>query len=363
MKKIGIMTMQRINNYGSYMQALGLKNIISSLGYNVIFVDYEPGEVITQKKEMNKMKKIFSKINLVNSIKRKIVLNKYINLFSKQYIPRLCGDKFNFYPNDIDELIIGSDEVFNCMQEYPVGFSKNLFGVGYENIPVISYAASFGQTSLQKLEKYDISDEIASYLRKFKSISVRDKNSYEIVKKLLRKEPNLNLDPVLISDYPNLINLNVPYDNYIIIYAYPDRLTKEEKKTIKKFAKQHRKKIMSFGMFQEIADIEITVDPLTIFSYFKKADFIITDTFHGSIFSIKNGKNFCTIVRQGLEGNSNKLTDLLLRLQLSDRIIDDLSNLEILYNKNIDYSKTNQIILDEKAKSIDYLKKELINND
>ena len=54
MKKIGIMTMQRINNYGSYMQALGLKNIISSLGYNVIFVDYEPGEVITQKKEMNK---------------------------------------------------------------------------------------------------------------------------------------------------------------------------------------------------------------------------------------------------------------------------------------------------------------------
>ena len=148
---------------------------------------------------------------------------------------------------------------------------------------------------------------------------------------------------------------NVKINNYIIVYAYPGRLTKEEKRGIKVFAKKHNKRIVSFGMFQEISDKEIVVSPFEMFPYFKHADFIITDTFHGSIFSIKTHAKFCTIVRKTSEGNSNKLEDLLNRLKLNKRIINNIQQLDGIYSTPIDYSETDKIIKRGINETMDYL--------
>lgn len=361
MKTVGIMSMQKIKNYGSFLQAYGLKKIIEKLGYNVVFVDYSFEKSLVETSKSSFIDKVLKNINVINYIKRKKITNEYMNKFENELIPFLYKNNIekDYSQDNIDYLVIGSDEVFNCLQPYPVGYSKELFGNNFEKIPVFSYAASFGQTDFNRLVEYGINNEISKMLSKFKSISVRDNNSYKTVNHLTNIKPSINLDPVLIYDFSDEMNSNfeIELKDYIIVYAYPGRISKEEANIIKRFAKNHNKKIVSFGMYQEFSDIEIVVHPFNIFKYFEKADFIITDTFHGSIFSIKTESKFCTLIRKNNNGNSNKLFDLLDRLDLKNRIIENLNDLEKYYNEKIDYERTNQIIKKEKNNTELYLKK------
>ncbi len=360
MKKVGIMTMHRIINYGSFMQAYGLKKIIEKLGYEVEFVDfnYEKSLVNNKYKTINRIK---NNLNIISVYKRLKLKRRFRDVYNQSLNDYLNVSEVRNYPyHSIDELVIGSDEVFNCIQEYPIGYSRELFGLNYENIPVISYAACFGQTTLEGLKFYKIDAEVAELLKKFKSISVRDNNSYSIINNLLNIKPTLNVDPVLVSDFSDEIVDNVKYSDYILVYAYSNRLSKKEEKYVKAFAKKNNKKILCIGAFQRFADYNIIVKPFEIFAYFKHADFIITDTFHGSIFSIITHSKFGTIIRKGSHGNNNKLYDLLERMDRKDRIITDIHDIDSLYEKEIDYSKTDRIIEQEKEKTINYLKSNLV---
>lgn len=360
MKKIGIMSMQRIINYGSFLQAYGLKKILEELDYNVEFVDYEYEKPIIESK--NKSTGLASKLKsnrkLINRIKSKIqwiIYNKKYSSYLKKYL-NVQSSK-NIRPNDIDYLIIGSDEVFNCMQGYPVGFSRELFGNHYDDVSVLSYAASFGFTTLDLINKYGIKDELSCLLKKFCAISVRDKNSYEIISNLLKYSPEEHLDPVLVSSYN--YSSKIRLKNYIIIYAYPGRLSQEEESYIKSFAKKHNKKIVSLGFNQDIADYNLYVDPMKVLSYFKNADYVITDTFHGTVFSIKSNTKFCTIIR---DSNRNKLQDLLNKMDKKDRAVHKLQDIESKYLEDCDFSNTNKILEKEREKSINYLKNNLQKN-
>lgn len=357
MRKVGILSMQRIPNYGSFLQAYGLKKIIEDLGNEVVFVDYTyEAPIVDNKLTMRKLsKKIVDNLNVVKKVKIrkgwKHFKNEY-KMFIKKYFN--IGDEKNIHPQDISNLVIGSDEVFNCMQGYPVGYSKELFGANYDNINVITYAASFGYTNLEMLEKYGISDEVARYLRNLNAISVRDKNSFNIVNQLIGDSPYQNFDPVLVSEFE--YSKKVDLKDYIIVYTYPGRLKKNEEKYIKEFAKKNNKKIVSLGFYQTIADLNLYVDPLDVFSYFKNADFIITDTFHGTIFSIKTNSKFCTIIR---DSNKNKMSDLLKKLKQEDRKVELLKDIDIMYNQEIDYAETNELIRNERKRTIEYLKEKI----
>lgn len=364
MKKIGIMSMQRIQNYGSFLQAYGLKKNIESLGYSVCFVDYKYENPVIDNcnnSSLNRLtKKIKRNMNICVFFRNRKFSKKWNDIFKnscKKYLN--IGDYYYAY-NEIDELVIGSDEVFNCLQGYPVGYSRELFGKNYENIPVISYAACFGNASLDRLKEYKIDKEIGKMLSKFKAISVRDNNSYDIVYDLTKNKPFINLDPVLITDFSKETIDKVKIKDYILIYAYPGRLTKDECNYIKKFAKQNKKKIVSIGAFQKIADYNLAIEPFEIFAYFKHADFVITDTFHGTIFSIKTHTNFATIIRSGKIGNNNKLEDLLERLGKKENIIKNISDIDCIYKNNIDFTDVDKILKHETEKSIEYLKNNLI---
>ena len=91
------------------------------------------------------------------------------------------ADEMNYNPT-VDCLVIGSDEVFNCIQKNSnVGYSPELFGKNNHAKKLITYAASFGNTTLEKLEKYKKANEVGALLKKFDAISVRDANSGTIV--------------------------------------------------------------------------------------------------------------------------------------------------------------------------------------
>lgn len=357
MKKVGIISMQRIINYGSFLQAYGLKVTLEEIGCKVVFLDYKyEGSLVA---DDNKMKIVYKKILRTLKTKNYIKAKKNFKNFKQQINCALneIGVNENKYQADIECLVIGSDEVFNCLQGYPVGYSKALFGKGFENIPVISYAASFGFTTFNNLREYGIDKEIGQMLSVFKDISVRDDNSELIVKDLIKRKPQKHLDPVLISNYSNAIKEECKLNNFIIVYAYNGRLKEEEEKEIRKIAKKLDKKIVSLGFYQAVADINITCHPLAVFDYFRKADFVITDTFHGTVFSIKMNTPFCTLIRSS---NANKLTTLLEQLCLKERAITDIRQVMELFYKKVDFSKPNAILEQERKRSIGYLMDNII---
>lgn len=358
MKKIGIMSMQRVINYGSFLQAYALKKCVEKLGNNVEFVDYKFERcIIKTKPKKSFFEKAKNNVNIIKFINKKRISRKFRTKYELEYLKFLNINKNEYnYVQDIDTLIIGSDEVFNCLQPYPVGYSRNLFGFEYENKNVISYAASFGHTTLNALKEVEIDNEIGKMLSKFRAISIRDANSYNIVKKISGIMPIISFDPVLIGDFNEEIGKNKIskcFDHYVIVYAYTGRLTKNEQKYIKKFAKRNNLKIISLGFYQEIADKNIVVNPFQVLNYFKNADYVITDTFHGTIFSVKMNTKFCTIIR---DSNYNKLSFLLKELKHENRMVNKIEDIEKLYKKEINFKESNEIIKIETTKTMEYLK-------
>jgi len=373
--KIGIMSMQRIVNCGSFLQAYGLKRIIENLGYEVVFVDYKvekplcscklDKKKIIKKKFENRVLSICMKLEHLmfwtpRSIKRTIKENNnYIKFANKN----LNLTKRKSYRVSVDTLVIGSDEVFNCTQLNPnVGYSLELFGKNANTHNVCTYAASFGNTTIKKIEKYGKTQEIADLLNKMSTISVRDENSYDVVKALTGKEPTVNLDPVLIYEFENEVPDIVNLKDYIIVYAYRNRINETEQKLIKEFAKIENKKIVCIGGYQAFADYYVNCTPFEVLDYFRKADYIFTDTFHGTIMSIINHKKFVTFVRDSVGesyGNSEKLTDLLSRLGLKNRIVNDTIDIVSVIKSDIDYQTVDGIIRDERLKTVSYLESAL----
>lgn len=369
MSKVGILSMQRIKNYGSFLQAYALKTLVEDLGHEVQFVDYhveKPAIEMGNNTKNSSFSKIVQTMEGDAPFVQKMQYMIHKKNFGKKYY-KLLGltEDLNYNPK-LDTLIIGSDEVFNCIQSNTnVGFSMELFGKNNNAKNLISYAASFGNTTVDKLKKYNKFDEVKNLIVKFNSISVRDTNSGKIINEMTEKNINYNLDPVLIYDYVNNCNkipkLNIS-DKFMIVYAYSNRISKEESKHIKEFAKKNKLKIYAIGGAQTCADKFIDCSPFEVLAYFKKAEIIVTDTFHGSIFSIINKKKFVTLVRKSIGnnyGNEEKLADLLCRLKLENRIIYNISNLEKIGNKDINYSDTDKILKEERVKAKNYLKKSI----
>ncbi len=361
--KVGILSMQRIQNYGSFLQAYGLKHILEDLGCEVQFVDYHPGETLIPADGgtglARKVSKVKDAMKGSAPLKEKIRFINYKKNYASNYYPYLgITDERNYSP-DVDVLIIGSDEVFNCVQNNAnVGFSPELFGQGRKSRKLISYAASFGNTTLEKLGQYGVKEKVARWLKEFETISVRDQNSGEIVRNLTGKEPVYNLDPVLMYDFVGRckdIPESVPEKNYMMLYGYSGRFSKEECKKIKEYANKRGLKIFCIGGVQECCDKFIDVDPFTVIAYFQHADCVVTDTFHGTIMSVITHRQFVAVVRDSGYGNSQKLTDLLERLHLEKRILVSMDRLSESIEMQINYSVTDEIIASERKNTQYYL--------
>ena len=200
--KIAILSMQEVKNYGSFLQAFSLKNTIESLGHTCDFINIIPGRQLHGYKisRFHKIRLLFQRLWGWDFMKRLKTIYKFQMRFSKEFLPYL-GVKPGENHTHYDVVVIGSDEVFNCAQQTWFGFSPQLFGNGLNADKVITYAASFGATTLDKLQTLGIKEEVAGLLRRLACISVRDENSIEVVNSLTDKEPLCHVDPVLIYDY------------------------------------------------------------------------------------------------------------------------------------------------------------------
>lgn len=360
--EIGILSMQEVKNYGSFLQAFSLKKNIEALGHTCDFINIIPGEQIgTYKVErFHKLRLLIRRLAGWDFIKRLKYIYLFQNRFKKEFLPEL-GVKPDYSNNrkHYDIIVIGSDEVFNCAQKTWFGFSSQLFGEGLNADKIISYAGSFGATTVDILKELGIKERVASYLQEnFSAISIRDNNSYDVVKTLTGMKPALNVDPVILTDWKKYMpQEHVSLKDYMIVYTYPGRISdKKEIAAIKRYATSHQLKLISIGHYFSWVDNTVVPHPFEVLAYFRDANCIVTDTFHGSIFSIKNGKRFCAIVR---DMNSNKLTYLLKQFGLESRIANNIEKLDTILDMPIDYATVNEIIDKETIKGLNYLKSNL----
>ena len=368
---IGIMSMQRIINYGSFLQAYGLKKTIQNMGHTVTFVDYRVGKPLVsesissnqkfESKFKRMMKVFFSppyRMNRKQSIDSSKAFSNFCHTFQNEWLPILGVTDERVYSPKLDVLVIGSDEVFNCTQSnLDVGYSPQLFG--YENSAekLITYAASFGSTTIEKLDKYGKTTEISNLLKEFDAISVRDKNSHDIIKTLTAIDPIDSIDPVLLYDFSNEVdNIDVDLSNYIVVYAYSERINKIEAEAIQAFAHSKGKKTLSIGVKQSFTDLYVNVDPFTLLAYITNADYVITDTFHGTVFSIKYQIPFATLIRPS---NIEKLSDLLEKFGLSSRTVNDANNIKDVCTEEIDKLNILKLLKTYRESAITYLKDNL----
>lgn len=358
--------LQRIANYGSFLQAYALKQLIEELGCKVEFVDYHVGEPVVKdgadsgNKYVRKLKKGLETFQYQAPLAHKLAFIQYKRTFADKYMPLLgITDEKNYNPT-LDCLVIGSDEVFNCIQmNSNVGYSTELFGKDNHADRLIAYAASFGNTTLEKLEKYQKANEVGSLLKKF------DANSGSIVEQLTGKAPVYNLDPVLTYDYMNCCD-KIPQidagEKYLILYAYAGRISNDEADWISKYSKEKNLKVYAIGGIQKCADRFIDCSPFEVLAYFRNAEEVVTDTFHGSIFSVITHRPFTTLIRKSVGnsyGNEEKLSDLLNRLDLAERMTTRVEDAERINQKPIDYGKVDELLKAHREIAKDYLRDNL----
>lgn len=367
---VGILSMQRVINYGSFLQAYSLKQTLSLLGHTVEFLDIESNEHIYRdiwpypkwymmnrlKSQIHRIcgqKSVYEQMNfeLSEQIFYYRLYNQYPSLWHN-YLG--MNEKSNISLN-YDALVIGSDEVFNCAQESDWGQTMKLFGEGFVGKCLVSYAASFAQTSLADLNRLGIREHISRNLLRFSGISVRDEHSKKLVMDLIGVDPLIHLDPVLIYDYPE-IDFSDNISRTLIIYAYPNRICDPALvQEIILFAHKHDLKIVSIGAYYSWAH-NLILTPFEVLKAFQKASYIITDTFHGTIFSLKYQKQFATIVR---ESNSNKLLDLLRRFNLSNRVVKTLGEIDRILEMPYDHNEVLRLIEIGKNEATSFLREVL----
>ena len=213
------------------------------------FVDFEPQAPLIKEAgsslSASKLGRVVSKVAEYNEVDArlsdKLRFFNHKRSYGKRYFPMIGVTAEPNHDLDLDVQVIGSDEVFNCVQSNTnVGYSRDLFGHGSPANRLISYAGSFGNTTIEKIEAAGIRQDLAEDFARFSAISVRDRNSAQIVEQLTGQPPEVHVDPVLAYDYMNL-ETRIPeqrqYDaKYIIVYGYSGRFDHEENQILKRYA-------------------------------------------------------------------------------------------------------------------------------
>ena len=367
--EICILSMQRVQNFGSLLQSYALKRTLEQLGHSVEFLDIEPcqednillGDAkneFTNEGEpsgtlLSKLKKIDKyTLNRLRIKYRSVLQNKKFQQFRTEVLGIVeHNDRRRF-----DYCIIGSDEVFNCLSGASWGFTSQLFGNVDCADSIITYAASCGATVYENVPE-KVQTRIREAFARISAFSVRDDNTYSFVSQLTEKSIEKHLDPVLIHDFSNEINqAKLPDDlpsRYCIIYSYYNRFNEQRDiEQILEFCKENRLEPVTVGAPQKWIKNHLVLDPFVMLKVFQKAEFVITDTFHGTIFAAKYAKRFAVLVRSS---NRNKLLDLIKSLHLERHLVPALIDLEKLDAYEVASPGIKGILLTEREKTNKYL--------
>lgn len=355
--KIGILTQRLYNNYGGILQNYALQQVLKNLGHNPITIDYRPRNnlffyLITQVRTLffyfipGKRRNFIKYQRKPRRSKNlSLFINKNINTTHRiQKIFSYIVSKYKF-----NAIIVGSDQVwrpkYNTLENTFLSFVKS------ENVLKIAYAASFG---VNKWEYTDKQTQVcANLVRQFHAVSVREFSGIEMCKKYLDIKAVETLDPTLLLDKNHYSNIckEVAKNKKKFLAAYILDISEEKKHFIESFSKIKNIEPVYFS-----AESKATLSIEEWLSTYRDATYVITDSFHGTVFSIINKKPFISLINK--KRGADRFHSLLSKFGLEYRMITDI-NVNRFEDKTIDWKFVSQVIEEKKKESIKYLQNSL----
>lgn len=392
MNKVAIISCYFQPNYGSMLQAYATQEILNKLDIpnETINIEGLQKEIHDSKmkyfrkrmfsKDVIKDKLGFIKLTFEKKINKKLgndistrnncfkkFSNKYFNI-SKKYssIAELGKQSVNY-----SAFLVGSDQLW-----LPSNIAADYYTLSYvhDSVRRIAYATSFGVSELPEKQ----AEMAKQFIPKINFLSVREKSGQKLIKNLTGLDAELVCDPTLLmqkEDWKNLIKPKKIFDEkYIFCYFLGDNCL--SRKCAKKLSKITGYKIVALQQLDmyiksdsDFADYApYNIDPADFVNLIANAEFICTDSFHGTVFSLINHKNFFSFRRftQKTSMSTNSRIDSLLEiLNLSDRIIDSENDFDLKIRSDLDYSQIDSELENFRNKSLEFLKNSLkgLNND
>ena len=362
MQNIKLLTFHNANNYGAALQAFALKEALKQLKTKPQFVNYENKKILSDYKliRTNSLKSFISSLwYLPRNLKRKKSFksfsDKYLDTNSKVYSTH-CQIEQDIQSKDI--FVAGSDQIWN--PELTGGLS-DVYTLNFKNdVRKIIYGASLGNEELLEKNAQDFKNKLAN----LDYISVREKSIISPLENITGKKVEQVVDPTLLLDidaWNKLISENevvqLPCEKYIVVYTL---FESEEVTKIANYLSQVTDlKIVHFKKYNTYKN-ELTslysYGPVDFVNAIKNAAYVITNSFHGTVFSLIFRKKFYSVLPKQRSG---RIKDLLNSLDLNDRIIDDVKKINL--EDKIDYIKIEEEIKKIRNSSIEYLKKGIVN--
>ncbi|ATD08970.1 polysaccharide pyruvyl transferase family protein [Pseudoalteromonas piscicida] len=353
--KVLVLTFPLINNYGGIIQAYALMKVLTELGFEPVLANLRPeSDILAVTKYV--IKRCFLPFSSKHKGSSLNIADPKIKSFIKEEISPKTEAIYNFNQlkklldrNEYSCCIVGSDQVFAKLG-YPR--FEDIYSLGFVNDKVtkIAYAASFGggefQGSANKVNYHSKS------LKKFKAISVREESGVEVCERTFDVQAEHVLDPTIIIDKSYYIDIIEKYTcerNEGKLFSY---ILDKENKDYTFIEKVASEKGLELKEVNDGNDSKEKVNIEEWLNYIYSSDYIVTDSFHGVVFSIIFNKPFSCIINN--KRGADRFLSLLKLVNLESRILD-----EHFVDHEIDWHGVNKVLSLLRLNSIDFLVKNL----
>lgn len=384
MNKIGIVTYVKCDNYGAELQAFALQWKLNSLGYDAEVINLEKRNIdmkrnpdvikgaIKQRFKKEGIKAFISILKKVIEVKNRIKAekkykdkndkkHKLFELFFEEKIKHssiyYSLDNITEAQLNYDTYIAGSDQIWNYIHTDRLDVYFLMFANKF-HAKKISYAAS--------ISIYDIPPKwqpiYKKYFENIDYLSVRELHGAELVKKYSDKTAEVVLDPTFLlskSDWEREVAKPIFIENdYLLIYTLSG--STHIRKMAHQIAKELNLKVVNIksGYNDEPNDGTIhfyEIGPSEWVGLWSKAKYVVTDSFHGTAFSINFNIPFTTLVNPNSMMNSRVLSILKI-INLESRIVyDSLEGDYTPISTQVDFTQSNKILKEWKEKSLKFL--------
>lgn len=383
-KKVGIVSCYFKNNYGSMLQAYATQQILDDLEIENETIDISGFNKEVKKKQMKYyltrifdfdflkakmgMVKLKLRIKFNKNLKKNIdVRNQKFKEFKQKF--RLSEkyqgiDELTKKSDNYTDVLVGSDQLW-----LPVNVVADYYTLNFvkDSVNKISYATSFGIGKIP--EKYK--EKYKYFLDRLNYISVREESGKDIVKNLIDKEVEVVCDPTLLlkkEDWDKLYTQKrIVEEKYIFCYFLGNNI--EHRKFVERLKAEKGYKIVSLNhcdeyvKYSEIFADEIlyNVGPAEFVNLISNAEYVCTDSFHGTMFSLIYNKLFFVFRRHqnNLKMSTNsRIQSILKILNLEQRLLVGNESIKEI-DKAIEYSEVEIKLKKFRNQSIQYLKKAL----
>lgn len=366
MKKIGILTFHRAENFGAVLQAYALQSYLEDEGYEAVFIDYRCKSIENNYKlfDINHCMSGYKLNDKLSIVKRQILTlcDRYrkktsYRTFRKKYLKVTRQEVSDIEElEQFDAVIVGSDQVWAL--GLTDGFDDFYFLNHHFRKPIkkISYAAS---SEIHSYDRLTESEKVRECLDSFDALSVRENALKELLQKITDKKIEVCLDPVFLVNKSKLKDLQIKPDSskYILIYhlVYSDESTR----IAEEIAKEKGLEIIEINVSGKKAakcghKLISNIGPQELLGYMINAEYVITTSFHALALSIIFGKEFFVVNK----GANMRLKNLLNEFNLQNRIADAKSFSLSAYIK-IDYNSVKEKLSARIESSKSFLKTQL----